>query len=27
LFNDSGLMATFARMQVAKTRSESKGKA
>ena len=27
LFNDSGLMASFARMQVAKTRSESNGKA
>jgi 4-hydroxy-2-oxoheptanedioate aldolase len=27
LFNDSGLMATFAKMQVGKTRSESNGKA
>ena len=27
LFNDSGLMATYARMQVGKTRSESNGKA
>jgi 4-hydroxy-2-oxoheptanedioate aldolase len=27
LFNDSGLMATYARMQIAKTRSESNGKA
>ena len=27
LFSDSGLMATYARMQIAKTRSESSGKA
>ena len=27
LFNDSGLMATYAKMQIAKTRSESNGKA
>ena len=27
LFNDSGLMATYARMQVAQTRKDSDGKA
>jgi 4-hydroxy-2-oxoheptanedioate aldolase len=27
LFNDSGLMATYARMQIAQTRKESGGKA
>jgi hypothetical protein len=27
LFNDSGLMATYAKMQIAKTRGESSGKA
>jgi len=27
LFNDVGLMATYARAQIAKTRSESNGKA